>query len=111
MYQCFYTFGFAVRLSHPAVKVGIDTGAVTCDVSPATARLAYRGRPMNRAARVVDKVPSGQVWCTAETVAQAGLTADSPLLRTEEVGTFTLKVGHCHTWNVAHPPLATFGPA
>ncbi len=80
----------------PAVKVGIDTGPLTSDLSPATARLAYRGQPMARVARVVEKVPSGQVWCTEDTVMHAGLTQPTNILRAEEVGDYTLKVRRTH---------------
>ncbi len=81
----------------PAVKIGIDTGQVTCDVSPATARLSYSGRPMNRAARVADKCPSGQVWCSEDTVLNAKLALQAGAFKTELVGSFELKVCLCVT--------------
>ncbi len=75
-----------------AVKVGIDTGPLTCDLSPITARLAYRGQPMARVARVVEKVPSGQVWCTDDTVMHAGLTQPTNILRADAVARLETQV-------------------
>ncbi len=46
------------------LKIGIDVGRVHANVNHVTGRMAYRGRVMNRAARVVDKAPSGHVWCS-----------------------------------------------
>lgn len=37
---------------------------VHAHVSPATGRVTYRGKVLNRTARVADKAGSGQVWCT-----------------------------------------------
>jgi class 3 adenylate cyclase len=43
------------------LKVGIDMGRVVDSVHPATGRMAYRGRAMNRAARISSAATSGQV--------------------------------------------------
>jgi class 3 adenylate cyclase len=43
------------------LKVGIDMGRVVDSVHPATGRMAYRGRVMNRAARIAAAASSGQV--------------------------------------------------
>jgi class 3 adenylate cyclase len=43
------------------LKVGIDVGAVMDSVQSATRRMAYRGRVMNRAARIACAASSGQV--------------------------------------------------
>lgn len=40
-------------------QVGIDVGLVRSEVSEVTGRLQYRGRVMNRAARVAGKVRQG----------------------------------------------------
>jgi hypothetical protein len=43
----------------PRIKIGIDVGKVQADVSPVTGRMVYRGRVMNRAARISSKVGHG----------------------------------------------------
>jgi len=43
------------------LKCGIDYGPVRADIAPATARVTYRGRVMNRAARIASVAKSGQV--------------------------------------------------
>ncbi|KAG1669976.1 hypothetical protein FOA52_016237 [Chlamydomonas sp. UWO 241] len=43
----------------PRLKVGIDIGKVQADVSPVSGRMTYRGRVMNRAARISGKASSG----------------------------------------------------
>jgi hypothetical protein len=49
------------------LKVGIDVGKVMDSVHAATGRMAYRGKVMNRAARIASAASSGQVlwgeWC------------------------------------------------
>jgi hypothetical protein len=42
-------------------QVGLDVGPVKAEVSAVTARASYRGRAMNRAARIAAKAPAGQV--------------------------------------------------
>ncbi len=54
----------AVRLPQhrgPRLCVGIHVGDVSCDVHVSTGRLAYRGKVMNRAARIMQKSRPGQV--------------------------------------------------
>ncbi|KAF5841267.1 nucleotide cyclase, partial [Dunaliella salina] len=46
------------------MKVGIDWGAVKADLHAATARVTFRGRVMNRAARISNVAKCGQVWCS-----------------------------------------------
>jgi hypothetical protein len=46
------------------LKVGIDMGRLMDSVHPATGRMAYRGRAMNRAARISATATSGQVTYT-----------------------------------------------
>jgi class 3 adenylate cyclase len=43
------------------IKVGIATGEVMDYISPATARIMYRGRVMNWAARISHLASAGQV--------------------------------------------------
>ena len=43
------------------IKVGVDIGRVSCSVHAALGRATYRGRVMNRAARVCGLCKSGQV--------------------------------------------------
>ena len=43
------------------LKVGIATGDVMDYISPATARIMYRGRVMNWAARISNLATAGQV--------------------------------------------------
>ncbi|KAG2444465.1 hypothetical protein HXX76_001217 [Chlamydomonas incerta] len=47
------------------LKVGMDTGFVADSINATTGRMAYRGRPMNRAARIASKALAGQVHCSA----------------------------------------------
>jgi len=49
----------------PRYKVGIDIGTVSGDMSAVTGRLNYRGKVMNRAARIAERAFSGQCWCSA----------------------------------------------
>lgn len=49
----------------PRLRTGMDLGSVTGDVNPLTGRMTYRGRVMNRAARISAAAPSGQVHCSA----------------------------------------------
>ncbi|KAG2500097.1 hypothetical protein HYH03_001680 [Edaphochlamys debaryana] len=61
------------------VKVGIDVGPVTYSLTPASGRLSYRGKVMNRAARVAGAAASGQVLCTGAvwTACEAGMASVS----------------------------------
>ncbi|GFH18555.1 guanylate cyclase domain-containing protein [Haematococcus lacustris] len=46
------------------LKAGVDVGEVACDLTPANGRFNYRGRSLNRAARINGLAASGQVWCS-----------------------------------------------
>ncbi|KAJ9529858.1 hypothetical protein QJQ45_022269, partial [Haematococcus lacustris] len=46
------------------LKAGVDVGEVACDLTPANGRFNYRGRCLNRAARINGLAASGQVWCS-----------------------------------------------
>ncbi|KAJ9514245.1 hypothetical protein QJQ45_012245 [Haematococcus lacustris] len=54
----------SVLFRGPRLKVGVDVGRIHADVNPVTGRMTYRGRVMNRAARIADKAHSGSVWCS-----------------------------------------------
>ncbi|KAL6764314.1 nucleotide cyclase [Haematococcus lacustris] len=47
------------------VKVGIDYGPLCADLHAVTGRVTYRGKAMNRAARICGSAKSGQVWASA----------------------------------------------
>ncbi|GFR42827.1 hypothetical protein Agub_g3784 [Astrephomene gubernaculifera] len=65
----------------PRLRAGIHVGEVACDVHSSTGRLSYRGRVMNRAARIAYKAEDGQVLCsrTAWTVVQNIMPCGSTL--------------------------------
>lgn len=46
------------------IKCGLDYGQVAATVHPAIGRMTYRGRTMNRAARVCSAAKTGQVWAS-----------------------------------------------
>ncbi|KXZ48733.1 hypothetical protein GPECTOR_25g317 [Gonium pectorale] len=53
------------------LKVGMDTGFVADTINATTGRMAYRGRPMNRAARIASRAHAGGVHCSAAVWAAA----------------------------------------
>ncbi|KAL6757273.1 hypothetical protein V8C86DRAFT_2435596 [Haematococcus lacustris] len=63
--------------------VGVDVGEVACDLTPANGRFNYRGRCLNRAARINSLAASGQVWCS-ETAWANTLAALQPIITTKE---------------------------
>ncbi|KAJ9506285.1 hypothetical protein QJQ45_000070 [Haematococcus lacustris] len=65
------------------LKVGVDVGEVTSDLTPANGRFNYRGRCLNRAARINGLAVSGQVWCS-ETAWANTLAALQPIITTKE---------------------------
>lgn len=85
-----------ILLRGPRVKIGIDEGLAAAELSPVTGRMIYRGKFMNRAARISAKAPSGTCWCsegawegakeqaTAELISSLGLVGD-------RLGPFQLK--------------------
>uniref|UniRef100_A0A7S3VU00 Guanylate cyclase domain-containing protein n=1 Tax=Dunaliella tertiolecta TaxID=3047 RepID=A0A7S3VU00_DUNTE len=60
------------------LKVGIDWGAVKADLHAATARVTFRGRVMNRAARISSVAKCGQVWCSEGAWEAAAQDINSP---------------------------------
>ncbi|KAG1677569.1 hypothetical protein FOA52_014467 [Chlamydomonas sp. UWO 241] len=79
----------------PRLKIGIDVGRVQADVSPVTGRMAYRGKVMNRAARICGKASSGMQWCSAavwdQVVSTCGEQLPSTGILSTELGAFGLK--------------------
>ncbi|KAG1660713.1 hypothetical protein FOA52_014333 [Chlamydomonas sp. UWO 241] len=79
----------------PRIKIGIDVGKVQADVSPVTGRMTYRGRVMNRAARISGKASSGMQWCSTSVWEQANGQFSACLLaagiRGTQLGAFSLK--------------------
>ncbi|KAJ9529285.1 hypothetical protein QJQ45_007967 [Haematococcus lacustris] len=65
------------------LKVGVDVGEVACDLTPTNGRFNYRGRCLNRAARINGLAVSGQVWCS-ETAWANTLAALQPIITTKE---------------------------
>ncbi|KAG2446180.1 hypothetical protein HXX76_000773 [Chlamydomonas incerta] len=59
------------------VKVGLDVGPVTYSLTESSGRLSYRGRVMNRAARIAGTASPGQVLCSGAVWAacEAGMAA------------------------------------
>ncbi|KAG2501942.1 hypothetical protein HYH03_000440 [Edaphochlamys debaryana] len=51
----------------PRIKVGLDIGTTTHTLTSASGRLSYRGKPMNRAARIAGIGAAGQVLCSGDT--------------------------------------------
>ncbi|KAJ9505669.1 hypothetical protein QJQ45_022169 [Haematococcus lacustris] len=75
---------FTVRLFRGLrLRVGVDVGEVACDLTPANGRFNYRGRCLNRAARINSIAESGQVWCS-EAAWAAARGATSPALTPSE---------------------------
>ncbi|KAJ9534478.1 hypothetical protein QJQ45_016163, partial [Haematococcus lacustris] len=75
---------FTVRLFRGLrLRVGVDVGEVACDLTPANGRFNYRGRCLNRAARINSIAESGQVWCS-EAAWAAARGAASPALTSSQ---------------------------
>ncbi|KAL6750964.1 hypothetical protein V8C86DRAFT_758662 [Haematococcus lacustris] len=77
------------------IKVGADVGAVRTSLHPVTGVMAFRGRVMNRAARIASRAGSGQVLCSAavwahwagnSALASDGLPSRAVLGSTPELG-------------------------
>ncbi|GFH07648.1 guanylate cyclase domain-containing protein, partial [Haematococcus lacustris] len=77
------------------IKVGADVGAVRTSLQPVTGVMAFRGRVMNRAARIASRAGSGQVLCSAAVwahwagnsmLASDGLPSRAVLGSTPELG-------------------------
>lgn len=61
-FLCKHTF--KPSRSSSTTQVGIDAGPVKAEINAVTGRVSYRGRAMNRAARIAAKAPAGQLWCS-----------------------------------------------
>eukprot|EP00198_Chlamydomonas_reinhardtii_P007848 XP_001697185.1 predicted protein [Chlamydomonas reinhardtii] len=55
----------------PRIKCGLDVGEVTHTLTEASGRLSYRGRPMNRAARIAGICAAGKVLVSGDVWAAA----------------------------------------
>ncbi|KAG1678409.1 hypothetical protein FOA52_015176 [Chlamydomonas sp. UWO 241] len=80
----------------PRIKIGVDMGKVQADVSPVSGRMTYRGRVMNRAARISGKASAGMQWCSTAVWEQAnGQSTRARVLaagiRGTHLGAFPLK--------------------
>ncbi|GIL79831.1 hypothetical protein Vretifemale_9103 [Volvox reticuliferus] len=76
----------------PRLKTGIDIGHVLARLHTMTGRMTYRGKVMNRAARISAAASSGQVLCSSE--AWESCTASASALRlvsATSLGLFQLK--------------------
>ncbi|KAG2496362.1 hypothetical protein HYH03_005592 [Edaphochlamys debaryana] len=82
----------------PRIKVGLDVGTVTHTLTEASGRLSYRGKPMNRAARIAGIGGAGQVLCSGDTWEACG--AEEPGLLDRYVG---LSLGCMALKGVAQP--------
>jgi hypothetical protein len=85
------------------LKAGCDSGRVTAAVNPTTGRMDYRGRAMNRAARVASKAATGQVVCSAAAwdAAEADIDGHARTMVGTSVGEFPLK-GLSDTTEIFH---------
>ncbi len=79
----------------PRLKTGVDTGQVLGEVHAMTGRMTYRGKVMNRAARIASTASTGQVLCSADTweLAQARDAAalGTGKITSSSLGQFRLK--------------------
>ncbi|KAJ9511247.1 hypothetical protein QJQ45_017159 [Haematococcus lacustris] len=72
------------------IKVGADVGSVRSSLQPVTGVVAFRGRVMNRAARIASRAGSGQVLCSAAVWSHwsgSGAPASRSLSRRAVLGT------------------------
>eukprot|EP00198_Chlamydomonas_reinhardtii_P006519 XP_001695855.1 predicted protein [Chlamydomonas reinhardtii] len=77
------------------LKTGVDTGQVLGEVHAMTGRMTYRGKVMNRAARIASTASTGQVLCSSDSW-QLAMSADSQVMLANKVsgtslGQFRLK--------------------
>ncbi|KXZ55603.1 hypothetical protein GPECTOR_2g1153 [Gonium pectorale] len=77
----------------PRLKTGIDIGQVLARLHTMTGRMTYRGKVMNRAARISAAASSGQVLCSAEAwdSCTAAASAAMRLVTATSLGLFQLK--------------------
>ncbi|GLI65577.1 hypothetical protein VaNZ11_009149 [Volvox africanus] len=82
------------------VKAGVDCGLARASLNGATGRIAYRGRVMNRAARINARGSSGQVLCS-RSAWQAASEAEEvgPAAR----GLAALSLGHVMLKGICEP--------
>ncbi|KAG2496360.1 hypothetical protein HYH03_005590 [Edaphochlamys debaryana] len=90
--------GPLLQAAGPRIKVGLDVGTVTHTLTEASGRLSYRGKPMNRAARIAGIGGAGQVLCSGDTWEACG--AEDPKLLDRYV---SLSLGCMALKGVAQP--------
>ncbi|KAF5830916.1 hypothetical protein DUNSADRAFT_13848 [Dunaliella salina] len=66
-------------------QAGIDWGTVKADLHAATARVDFRGKVMNRAARISSMAKCGQVWCSRGAWEAAAHEINSPKAFPDEI--------------------------
>ncbi len=95
-----------VSLVHKGLRLrtGLHVGRVECHVNSRSGRLAYRGRVMNRAARIASKAQEGQVLVSRDVL--GGMSpADLESFTVELSGTYALKgvseLIECYTLTLA----------
>ncbi|MEW5318951.1 MAG: hypothetical protein WDW38_010130 [Sanguina aurantia] len=91
----------------PRIKAGVDcSSSVRTHISPSTGRMTYRGRAMNRAARIAAKAPGGVVLCSDD--AWQGYTSDP---RAEEIAVLGCSKGKVMLKGIGHVGIVTCQPA
>ncbi|MEW5318953.1 MAG: hypothetical protein WDW38_010132 [Sanguina aurantia] len=91
----------------PRIKAGVDcSSSVRTHISPSTGRMTYRGRAMNRAARIAAKAPGGVVLCSDD--AWKGYTSDP---RKEEIAVLGCSKGKVMLKGIGHVGIVTCQPA
>ncbi len=95
----------------PRLKTGIDVGPILTALNTVTGRMAYRGKVMNRAARVASIASSGQVLCSAEALNAAQGTAGINALHAQILEAQAAVAAALAEANLQHHPHAARSPA
>lgn len=69
------------------LKTGVDTGQVLGEVHAMTGRMTYRGKVMNRAARIASTASTGQVLCSSDSWQLAASTDSEVMVAAKASGT------------------------
>jgi hypothetical protein len=83
----------AAALCSGAFQVGLDYGPTRSELGHVTGRMTYRGKPMNRAARIGSGASSGQVLCSSDAWAAATASAGLPRDATMVAGVTATRLG------------------
>ncbi|KAJ9529723.1 hypothetical protein QJQ45_014497 [Haematococcus lacustris] len=87
---------FSVRLMRGLrLKAGVDAGEVAFEVTPATGRANYKGRCLNRAARINSLALSGQVWCPEPMWTAAASYKPQPAAHSQEQALDAVRLPAC----------------